>query len=278
MAFMNKNKPMVTAHSGCEGTGIDTMDSIEKALEFGADAIEIDIRMDPFGDLRISHDPLSIEDYFRKNPLEDVFRMIKPTSLLINFDIKEQEALYKTLDAALDFGFPTERLIFTGCTDPDLLIGNAGITGKANFFLNLEKVLISVILNRKEEFGRDIVQTLTSQPYVILLDDKTEIPNIFLPEAVELRHKIETISGILSEKIFEDTVLTYRKTGAAAANLPKFLLVTDIAKMLKSDDIALSVWTVDEPDLIQKCVETGVQNITTRRIGLTKQILKQFSA
>ena len=37
---------MITAHSGCEGTGIDTMESIEKALEFGADAIEIDVRMD----------------------------------------------------------------------------------------------------------------------------------------------------------------------------------------------------------------------------------------
>ena len=56
------NNPMITAHSGCEGTGIDTMESIEKALTFNADAVEIDIRMDPFGVLRISHDPLSIED------------------------------------------------------------------------------------------------------------------------------------------------------------------------------------------------------------------------
>ena len=75
---------MITAHSGCEGTGIDTMESIEKALEFGADAIEIDVRMDPFGDLRISHDPLSLEDYLRKNPLADVFQRVQSSSLLIN--------------------------------------------------------------------------------------------------------------------------------------------------------------------------------------------------
>ena len=69
---MSGKKPLITAHSGCEGTGIDTMESVEKALLFGADAVEIDVRMDPFGDLRISHDPLSIEDYFKKNPLEDL--------------------------------------------------------------------------------------------------------------------------------------------------------------------------------------------------------------
>ena len=90
MIQMKMNKPMITAHSGCEGTGIDTMDSIEKALLFGADAVEIDIRMDPFGDLRISHDPLSLKDYLQKNPLEDVFDRVLPTSALINLISKKK--------------------------------------------------------------------------------------------------------------------------------------------------------------------------------------------
>ena len=47
------NIPMITAHSGCEETEIDSMESIELALEYGADAIEVDVRVDHNKELRI---------------------------------------------------------------------------------------------------------------------------------------------------------------------------------------------------------------------------------
>ncbi len=135
------SKTMITAHSGCEGTGIDTMDSIEKALEFGADAIEIDVRMDSFDNLRISHDPLSLEDYLTKNLLEEVFQKITPTSLMINFDLKEPRTLYKTIEAAETFGFPAERMILTGAATPEKLLEDRGLPGRAAFYLNVSHVL-----------------------------------------------------------------------------------------------------------------------------------------
>ncbi len=268
---------MITAHSGCEGTGIDTMESIEKALEFGADAVEIDVRMDPFGDLRISHDPLSLEDYLRKNPLEDVFRMVLPTSLLINFDIKEQAALYKTLDAAQNYGFPTERLIFSGCTTPVQLTNDSAIAQKANFFLNLEEVLKYIYVNRKEEFRREIFLMLMEEPFIILIDENSELPDVYLSEAVKFRHKIDAVSRTLREKIFEDMIRTYQETMAAAANMPKFLLWSHAIDILKAGNIPLSVWTVNEPELVRRCIETGVYNITTRRIRSARQILDCFA-
>ena len=271
------NKPMITAHSGCEGTGIDTMESIEKALEFGADAIEIDVRMDPFGDLRISHDPLSLEDYLRKNPLADVFQRVQSSSLLINFDLKEKAALYKTLDAARDFGFPTERLVFSGCTTPVQLANDPELAARANFFLNLEEVLKYVYNHRKEEFSREVFTTLMEDPYVILIDEDNNIPNVYLSEAVRLRQKVYAISRTLREKIYEDTVRIYQETRAAAVNMPKFLLWTRITELLQAGSIPLSVWTVNEPELVRRCLEINVCNITTRKIQLTKQILEQFS-
>ena len=274
---MTRNKPMITAHSGCEGTGIDTMESIEKALEFGADAVEIDVRMDPFGGLRISHDPLSLEDYLRKNPLEDVFRMVLPTSLLINFDIKEQAALYKTLDAAQDYGFPTERLIFSGCTTPVQLTNDSAIAQKANFFLNLEEVLKYIYVNRKEEFRREVFLMLMEEPFIILIDENSELPDVYLSEAVKFRHKIDAVSRTLREKIYEDMICTYQETMAAAANMPKFLLWSHAIDILKAGNIPLSVWTVNEPELVRRCIETGVYNITTRRIRSARQILDCFA-
>lgn len=273
MIQMKMNKPMITAHSGCEGTGIDTMDSIEKALLFGADAVEIDIRMDPFGDLRISHDPLSLKDYLQKNPLEDVFDRVLPTSALINFDLKEEAALYKTINAAHDFGFPTERLIFSGCTTPGQLINDPELAHNANFFLNLEEVLKYVYAHRKEEFNKEVFAMLMEDPYIIFINEGGLIPDIYLSEAVKIRQKIYAISRTLLEKINEDTVRIYQETQAAAANLPRFLLWTSVVEKLKAGNIRLSVWTVNEPELIRRCLDIGVFNITTRKIRLTKQIL-----
>ena len=36
--------PMITAHSGCEGTARDSLDSVECAIRLGADVVEMDIR------------------------------------------------------------------------------------------------------------------------------------------------------------------------------------------------------------------------------------------
>ena len=275
---MNMSDPMITAHSGCEGTGIDTMDSIDQALLCGADAVEIDIRLDPLGGIRISHDPLSLEDYLRKNPLADVFRKVLPTSLLINFDLKEEAALYKTVNAAHDFGFPTERLIFTGCTTPDHLTGDPELTHRANFFLNIAAVLKYVYAHRKEEIGREVFSALMEDPYIIFIDEAGSIPDVYLTEAVKLREKICAVSRSLKEKIFEDTISIFRETHAAAANMPKQLLWTSIAETLKAGNVPLSVWTVNEPEIVRRCLDFGVRNITTRKIRLTKQILAEHSA
>ena len=166
---------MITAHSGCEGTGIDTMESIEKALEIGADAIEIDIRMDPFGSLRVSHDPLSLEDYLVKDPLEEVFRRVSASSMKINFDLKEPKALYETLQAAKTFGFPAERMILTGCTRPDRLLEDRGLPGCADFFINISHVLRYVYIHRKDEFSTELFTMLMEEPLILV----TEVCELF---------------------------------------------------------------------------------------------------
>ena len=265
--------PMITAHSGCEGTDIDTMDSIEKALIFGADVVEIDVRMDPSGDLRISHDPLSSEGYDQKNLLEDVLQRILPTSVLINFDIKEEEVLYKTLSTAHDFGFPAERLIFTGSTTPEQLINDPELTERANFFLNLEEVLKYAFIHRKGEFGREVFFMLMENPYIFFMNKRASIPDVILSESIRINQKIFAVSKTFREKIYKDTVRIYQETRAAAANLPRFLLWDSVLDDLKAGNVPLSVWTVNEPDLIRRCMDLGVCNITTQNVQLAKQIL-----
>ena len=86
-------KPMITAHSGCEGTARDSMESVELALALGADAVEMDIRRAPDGLLYSSHDRQTGSEIAKKHPLEAVFRRIADTPMKVNSDIKEPFAI-----------------------------------------------------------------------------------------------------------------------------------------------------------------------------------------
>ncbi len=258
------NKTMITAHSGCEGTGIDTMDSVEKALEIGADAIEIDVRTDPFGNLRISHDPLSLESYLMKNLLEEVFHRIMPASIKVNFDLKEKAALYKTLETAETCGIPKERMILTGTTAPDDLLDDRELSGRADFFLNISHVLKYVYIHRREEFTDELFTILMEEPLMLVIDEDIPGADVYLSDAGMIRQKLFAVSKTLREKISEDTLRVFQETRAKALNLPKLLLDTRFMNMLNAAGIPLSFWTVNDPEQINRCLELKVCNITTR--------------
>ena len=248
--------PMITAHSGCDDTPIDSLDSIEKALQFGADAIEVDVRVDQTGLLRISHNAVSQKEYSAKASLRDVFERVRETSLAVNFDIKEQAALYKTLEEAESFGFPRERLIFSGCTGPEQLARDPELAERGRFFLNIEEVMKFVHLRKSPDLDIGQFSVLMNDPWKMINEKGLEIPADWV----------------------EDTVRLYRLLHADAANISKTLLDTPLANALIADSFPLSVWTVNEPEILRKCLDLKVFNITTRAVRQTVGTLrKEFS-
>ena len=101
-------RTMITAHSGCEGTEIDSLESVEKAIELGADVVEVDVRVGRWGTPRISHNELTILNNNQKIALADVLKKVVDTSLKVNFDIKEPEAVIKVFEVAKRFNMPPE--------------------------------------------------------------------------------------------------------------------------------------------------------------------------
>lgn len=63
---------MITAHSGADGTKENSLEFVAYAMQTGADALEVDVRMGENGILILSHDKTD-EDAVR---LADVFRMM----------------------------------------------------------------------------------------------------------------------------------------------------------------------------------------------------------
>ena len=136
---MNEMKNiLITAHSGCEGTPDNSMESILKGIELGADCVEIDIRMDTDGALWLTHDVTG--DYANTVSLETALHTIAESGIAVNCDLKEYRTLYPVLEMADSVGIPRERLIFSGSVDIGLLLKDPEIVRRAQIFLNSEEI------------------------------------------------------------------------------------------------------------------------------------------
>ena len=141
-------KPVIWAHRGASGYEPEnTLASFAKAVELGADGIELDIQLTKDGQLVVLHDELInrtstgtglVNDYtlselrsfdfsfpkkfpgHKKLPIptmEEVFALIRPTNLIINIELKTGILFYpgieqKILDMTRAFGME-DRVIYS---------------------------------------------------------------------------------------------------------------------------------------------------------------------
>ena len=232
----------ITAHSGCEGTERDSLQSIDEALRLGADVIEVDVRMDEQDVLRISHDRLTAAEYAVKPTLSDVFSKIIQTPLKINLDIKEQRSLYPALDLAEKFGLKPDRLILTGCQSPEQLVRDETICERAAVFINIEEILKTAYIRHETDYRPADYAELMNRPWPFLKK-----------------------KGMRSAWL-EDLFAIMKNSALAGLNLPHDLLTADFSERLAKERIPLSVWTVNEADTVRFLLELGVHNITTLRV------------
>ena len=131
-------KMMITAHSGCEGTPDNSMESILRGVELGADCVEIDIRMDEKCGMWLTHDVTA--DYENAVPLEKALRVIAQAGIAVNCDLKEYRTFLPVLEMAEACGIAKERLIFSGSVDIKALAEQPEIAARARIFLNSEEI------------------------------------------------------------------------------------------------------------------------------------------
>jgi len=139
-------RPLVYAHRGASGyLPENTMPAFEKAVEMGADGIELDIHKTKDGQLVVIHDEKidrtsngkgSVKDYtleelrrFNYNAthpeckeaaiptMREVFELIKPTDLIINIELKTGVIFYEDIEEDIvamtkEFGME-DRVIYS---------------------------------------------------------------------------------------------------------------------------------------------------------------------
>ena len=131
-------KTWITAHSGCEDTAENSMDSIRTGISLGADCVDVDVRLAPDGTLVLSHD--MCEECANLVTLEQAFEAVAAAPVSINCDLKEYAALEAVLALAEKCGIGREKLIFSGSVDVRRLMEDPSVVRRSRVFLNSEEL------------------------------------------------------------------------------------------------------------------------------------------
>lgn len=238
-------KVRITAHSGCDGTEDNSMESVLKGIRLGADAVEVDVRRHGRG-LFLSHDPLTEgKEYV---PLYRVFDRIRHSELAVNCDLKEPGCLYPVLELAEEKGLEKEQLILSGSVSCDLLAQDPEIGRRATVYLNLEEILKYLFVRQSTDF-----RNLMSNPW----------------------NELEKIAPVLQSHETGRIVRIARDCGTDVINLPWKLLDPEKVRDWQEAGAKLSVWTINEESILRKYLDADVYGITTRNAELALRIRRE---
>lgn len=239
------HRPFITAHSGCDGTQQDSLDSVQKGIELGADAVEVDVRQAVDGTLILSHDKPAAGA--ARATLEEAMAMVARAGIGINCDIKETGAIPGVLALAKKLGLPRERLILTGSASPPLLAQNPGWGGEARIWMNMEQLMLW--------YGGTDAQGM--------YDDA--------PLDGDWGELFGGLAARLAQSLAQ-TAQDCRKMGVEVLNVPHFLPgMDDSIRGLLALGLGVSVWTANTQQDLDRLLALGVTSITTRTTALALQ-------
>jgi len=245
--------PMITGHTGNDGTSANSIESVEKCISIGADAFEVDIRRDANSVLVLSHDSGDQFHYDQCVRFAEVLEILaRHPNMRINCDLKEDGLAAEVAAMAGDFGIGPGQLIMTGTITPSFLERHPGIVHKADIYLNIEYLL-------EDFYFKGIIRTDRQIDYNTFHDDPWEYIKEIIPS-------IDPYMGMISEAC--------RKYGVKGINMPYTLLNDENINIFKESSLALSVWTVNERAEMARMFSYGVENLTTRCVSLAKDVWK----
>lgn len=206
-----------TAHTGCVGTKENSLESIEKGYENGADIVEFDLNFDKNGNPVLCHD----EPKGGEVTLDEAFSKVSEyENLKVNVDAKSDLYLEKVKPLAEKYGI-SDRIFFTGIMDE--FVENARKAG-VDYYLNVDvenpskhsaEYLLSLVKKIKEagavgiNFNKnnassELVEAFHENGLLVSIwtvDSKTEMYEILLlsPDNITTRNP-DMMKKILEEK------------------------------------------------------------------------------
>lgn len=144
----------VTAHTGCMDTKENSLEAIEKGVEFGADTVEFDLYFTADGTPVLSHD----KPRGGEVTLDEAFKKVSEyENLTVNVDIKVCDALEKVAPLAEKYGI-LDRIFYTGVV-VDFVQDVKSKSPQVKYFLNTD---IKSENKHTEEYLQSLVELVKS--------------------------------------------------------------------------------------------------------------------
>lgn len=235
-------KIVITAHSGCENTPLNSLESVLKGIEVGSDAVEIDIRSSHDKKPVLSHDPFMIVDGSNHTigehtysslqsdlttaqislpTIEEVLEIIATSSTILNIDMKDITSIDYVYKAVKQFNL-LDQVVISGCD-----------------FLWAQEVTSAY---------RDVRVLLNS----------------YYDESVN-EDNYPTYAALLEQQA--------HALGACALNIDYRMCHEILVDYARKRFMPISVWTVDEVDVMKQMIDLGVDGITTYHPSLLRTLL-----
>ena len=242
---LNYNKGMkVLAHRGFSGAYPEnTMLAFRKAIEAGADGIELDIHCSSDGKLVIIHD-------------ENLVRTTGVNALVSDLSLKKLTSIRasKTFDDAFDTPIPSfEEFCDFAKSHP--FITNVEIKTNATWYQDIEQKAVDMV----RAFGLEDRIIFSSFNWVSVLRAKQLAPDIPCGFLYESQHG----------------KLAYQAKDAGIEYLhPDFALLSDsvVAECLKCS-VGLNVWTCNTEDRVRKLIEWNANSVISNYPDMCLRLL-----
>jgi glycerophosphoryl diester phosphodiesterase len=255
-------RPLVIAHQG--GDGIrpgDTMVAFEHAVQIGADVLEMDAHMTGDGKIVLMHD-------------ERVDRTTDGTGLIEDMTLEE----LRQLDAAYQWSNDGDK------TFPYRGQGIQVPTLEELFqkFPDMRYVIeIKLTRNPIDQPLCDLIRRYNMQGRVMIASFHDEAMQRFrttCPEVATSASRGEVTKFVLLGKIFLSGLITPQFNSIQppydpeeSMNIP--IMTKRFIRQAHARNIAVEPWTVDDPELMKKYIEWGVDGIITDRPDLMLKVL-----
>lgn len=255
-------RPLVIAHQG--GDGIrpgDTMVAFEHAVRIGADVLEMDAHITKDGKIVLMHD-------------ERVDRTTDGTGLIEDMTLEE----LRQLDPAYQWSNDGDK------TFPYRGQGIQVPTLEELFqkFPDMRYVIeIKLTRNPIDQPLCDLIRRYNMQDRVLIASFHDEAMQRFrtnCPEVATSASRGEVTKFVLLGKIFLSGLITPQYESIQppydpeeSMNIP--IMTKRFIREAHARNIAVEPWTVDDPELMKKYIEWGVDGIITDRPDLMLEVL-----
>lgn len=239
---------LIFAHRGYSAKYPEnTMLAYEKAVQAGADGIELDVQMTKDGELILMHD-------------EAVDRTTDGTGLVKDKNLEDIKKLDASYVFTGEYGvnrIPTLREYFTFAKMADILTNIELKTGVYPYD-GIEEKTLSMI----DEFGlRDKVIVSSFNHYSVLKMKKM---------APDMKYGLLEESWIVGMPAYADNLqMNYLHPIASSVTL-------DMYHESQAKNIGINTWTVDDPAEMKRLLELGVNGIISDDPELAKMVSRDY--